>query len=63
LPKVGPVLLHHLRAARAERPFDSLDDLDRRVRRVGPATLAALRPHLRIEPIPTPPFAASERAN
>jgi DNA uptake protein ComE-like DNA-binding protein len=63
LPKVGPVLLHHLRAARAERPFDSLDDLDRRVRRVGPATLAALRPHLRIEPIPTPPLAASERAN
>jgi competence protein ComEA len=50
LPKVGPVLLRHLLAAREERPFDSLDDLDRRVRGIGPATLAALRPHLRIEP-------------
>jgi competence protein ComEA len=63
LPKVGPVLLRHLLAARAERPFHSLDDMDHRVRRVGPATLTALRPHLRIEPIPTPPLAASERAN
>src|SRR5512135_1697695 len=34
LPKVGPVLLRHLLAARAERPFRSLDDMDRRVRRV-----------------------------
>jgi competence protein ComEA len=62
LPKVGPALLRRLLAARAERPFRSLDGLDRRVRGVGPATLAALRPHLRIEPISTSPLAATGRA-
>jgi competence protein ComEA len=54
LPKVGPVLLRHLIAARQERPFESLDDMDRRVRGIGPATLAALRPHLRIGPSRAP---------
>jgi competence protein ComEA len=50
LPKVGPALLRHLLAARETCRFDSVDDLDRRVRGIGPSTLAALRPHLRIGP-------------
>ncbi len=40
LPRVGPVLAERIRAA---RPFRSLADLDR-VKGVGPATLAVLRP-------------------
>jgi competence protein ComEA len=54
LPKVGPALLNHLLAARQRQRFDSFDDLDRRVRGIGPATLAALRPHLRIAPAGSP---------
>jgi competence protein ComEA len=54
LPKVGPALLRHLLSAREEHRFDSFDDLDRRVRGIGPATLAALRPHLRIPQAESP---------
>ncbi len=54
LPKVGPALLHQLLAARQRHRFDSFDDLDRRVRGIGPATLDALRPHLRIAPTGSP---------
>jgi competence protein ComEA len=50
LPKLGPALVGRLVAAREEAPFRSLDDLDARVRGIGPATLAALRPYLLIEP-------------
>jgi competence protein ComEA len=49
LPKLGPALVGRIVAARGEASFGSLDDLDARVRGIGPATLAALRPHLRIE--------------
>jgi competence protein ComEA len=49
LPKLGPALVGRLVAARDEAPFRSLDDLDVRVRGIGPATLAALGPHLKIE--------------
>jgi competence protein ComEA len=50
LPRVGPTLVKAIVAARREAPFESLADFDARVRGVGPATLAALKPHLRIEP-------------
>jgi competence protein ComEA len=55
--------------ARTQAPFRSLDDLDARVRGIGPATIAALRPHLRIElsaappdsPLPAPRVARNAR--
>jgi competence protein ComEA len=50
LPKLGPALVGRILAARDAAPFRSLDDLDARVRGIGPVTLAALRPHLKIEP-------------
>lgn len=45
LPGVGPALCARLVAARAERPFRNLEDLDR-VKGIGPAKLEKLRPHL-----------------
>src|SRR5262249_53442055 len=48
LPHVGPALAQRLVEARTERPFSSLDDLQGRVRGVGPVTLARLEPYLRI---------------
>jgi competence protein ComEA len=50
LPHVGPVLVKRLIEQRESRPFASAEDLRRRVRGLGPATLARLTPHLRIEP-------------
>src|SRR4051794_38273033 len=50
LPRIGPTLVNAIVAERRITPYHSLDDLDRRVRRVGPATVAALRPYLRFEP-------------
>jgi len=47
LPRIGPVLAGRIVAGREERPFDSIEDLDARVRGIGPATAAALRPFLR----------------
>lgn len=43
LPGVGPALARRIVEARAEAPFRSLEDL-MRVRGIGPATLARLRP-------------------
>jgi DNA uptake protein ComE-like DNA-binding protein len=50
LPRLGPVLVGRIVAERDLRPFDSLSDLDARVRGVGPATVAAIGPFLRFEP-------------
>lgn len=50
LPGIGPKLAERIVEARRGRPFASLDDLDRRIRGIGPATMARLSPHLRIEP-------------
>jgi DNA uptake protein ComE-like DNA-binding protein len=61
LPRLGPVLVRAIIEAREEAPFQSLEDLDARVKRVGPATVAAIRPYLRIEPhqhTPPPPPAS-----
>lgn len=60
LPKLGPALTGRIVAARNEQPFRSIDDLDGRVRGIGPATLEALRPYLRIV-LQEPPPAASSR--
>jgi competence protein ComEA len=48
LPRLGPSLVHRIVAARDESPFQSLDDLDARVRGIGPTTVTALRPYLRV---------------
>jgi competence protein ComEA len=45
LPRIGPAMAQRIAEA---RPFASLDDLDRRVRGIGPATRTALAPHLRL---------------
>src|SRR5262245_31220088 len=46
LPGLGPVLSGRIVEERSRAPFRSLDDLDRRVRGIGPAKVAALRPYL-----------------
>ena len=52
LPGIGPALGGRIVAA---RPLGSLADLDRRVKGIGPAKVAALRPFLQfIEPPPAP---------
>lgn len=43
LPGIGPVLAQNIIAARALRPFEHIDDLDR-VKGIGPKTLEKLRP-------------------
>jgi competence protein ComEA len=55
LPGIGPKLAARIVEARRERPFDSLDDLDRRIKGIGPATMARLAPHLRVGPAPDRP--------
>jgi len=50
LPHVGPSLVKKLVEQRAIHPFVSIDDLRRRVRGLGPATMARLAPHLHIAP-------------
>jgi competence protein ComEA len=49
LPRLGPSLVGRIAQARAVRPFRSVDELDTRVHGIGPATIAALRPYLRVE--------------
>jgi competence protein ComEA len=49
LPKIGPVLAGRIVAERQVRPFASVDDMDARVRGIGPATAVAIRPHLRFD--------------
>jgi len=47
LPNIGPVLAGRMVEARAEQPFISLEDLQARVRGIGPKRAAALDPFLR----------------
>jgi competence protein ComEA len=54
LPHVGAALVKKIVEQRETRPFQSLGDLRRRVRGLGPATLARLAPHLRIGPSAQP---------
>ena len=48
LPHVGPSLVRKLVEQREVRPFSSIEDMRRRVRGLGPATMARLALHLRI---------------
>jgi competence protein ComEA len=59
LPKLGPALVARIVEVRRQAPFESLEDLDRRVRGIGPATIAALRPYLRVARPPAHPHRAS----
>lgn len=54
LPGVGPVLADRIDAERRRMPFRDVEDLAR-VNGIGPATLDALRPHLRFGPAGVPP--------
>jgi competence protein ComEA len=47
LPRVGPVLAAAIIASRADKPFESIDDL-RRVRGIGAKTLDSLRPFVTV---------------
>jgi competence protein ComEA len=62
LPKLGPTLAGRIVEARREAPFRSFHDIDSRVRGIGPATIAALQPHLRIGPSAAPNLPASPEA-
>ncbi len=48
LPHVGPSLVKQLIEQRERHPFESIEDMRRRVRGLGPVTMARLAPHLRI---------------
>jgi competence protein ComEA len=48
LPKIGPGMAAKIIAARAGKPFASVDDL-RRVSGIGPKTLDAIRPYLTVK--------------
>ena len=50
LPHVGGSLVRKIVEQREIHPFQSLGDLRRRVRGLGPATMARLAPHLHIGP-------------
>jgi len=50
LPHVGPALKGRILAERAASPFGSKAELGRRVKGLGPITMARLEPHLRLDP-------------
>lgn len=50
LPRLGPVLASRIVTERELKPFRTVDELDARIRGIGPVTLAAIRPFLRIGP-------------
>jgi DNA uptake protein ComE-like DNA-binding protein len=52
LPRLGPALVGRIVAERERRPFRSLEDLDTRVRGIGPVTASTIRPHLRFDAQP-----------
>lgn len=47
LPSLGPVKVKAIVEARERAPFQSIEDLDRRVKGIGPATAQALKPFFR----------------
>jgi competence protein ComEA len=64
LPHVGPALVRNWTAAREFRPFASLDDLEKRVKGLGPVGMRRLAPHVRVEgaaEVNTAPLAAAEQ--
>lgn len=64
LPRLGPALVTRIVRGRQERPFQSLDDFDARVRGIGPVARETLRPFLRFpEPARNPQGIASRFAS
>ncbi|WP_435007197.1 ComEA family DNA-binding protein [Tundrisphaera lichenicola] len=49
LPGIGPVLARRIVDARDVSNFGTIDDLDRRVKGIGPAKVELLRPFLRLD--------------
>ena len=49
LPRLGPALVGRIVTQRDIEPFDSIEDLDRRVKGIGPATIKSIRPFLKVE--------------
>ena len=49
LPRLGPALVGRIVAQREIEPFDSIEDLDHRVKGIGPATIKSIRPFLKVE--------------
>ena len=49
LPRLGPALVGRIVVQRDIEPFDSVEDLDRRVKGIGPATIKSVRPYLKVE--------------
>ncbi len=54
LPGLGPALSRRIVETREQSPFRSLDDLERRVKGIGPAKALAIRPHLSFGPSSVP---------
>ncbi|MDB5352221.1 MAG: ral secretion pathway protein [Planctomycetota bacterium] len=52
LPNLGPARVKTIEEGRAKAPFRSAADLSRRVKGIGPATIAELQPFLRFDPPP-----------
>jgi competence protein ComEA len=48
-PRIGPALARRIIEAREVSPILDADDLDRRIRGVGPATIKAMLPYLRFD--------------
>lgn len=53
LPRLGPTLAERIEKERESQPFRSIDDLDDRVRGIGPATRRAIEPYLTFGSAPT----------
>ena len=49
LPGLGPARVGAIEAARRRGPFRAAGDFDRRVKGIGPATMAGLAPYLRFD--------------
>jgi DNA uptake protein ComE-like DNA-binding protein len=54
LPRLGPALVDRIEAERRKAPFESAEDLDRRVKGIGPAIMGAIGPHLDFGPDSAP---------
>jgi hypothetical protein len=51
LPRLGPVLVDRIVKERQAGPFRSLADFDDRVKGIGPVTVAALAPYVRVKQV------------
>ncbi|HEU5116289.1 MAG TPA: DUF655 domain-containing protein [Isosphaeraceae bacterium] len=54
LPGLGPARVQAILEERQKAPFRSLEEFQQRVKGIGPASSARLKPHLRFPPSPLP---------